>query len=214
MPAELDVHLVCDNLATHKTPIVNEWLARHPRFHVHFTPTGSSWLNQVERWFGYLTDQLTRRGVHKSVAALEKDVTTWIQHWTENPGRSSGARPPKESSTPSPDISNGFQERDTSPPFSPMNRWAARKQSSWPDPVGHHRTALQDIGMSVGPTVVYFARVFAAPANAITTRHLDSGSAMPTMAVDCLIFLRSLLVAKSVKVAVPAVARPTNRAVR
>ncbi len=85
VPAELDVHLVCDNLATHKTPIVNEWLARHPRFHVHFTPTGSSWLNQVERWFGYLTDQLTRRGVHKSVAALEKDVTTWIEHWNENP---------------------------------------------------------------------------------------------------------------------------------
>ncbi|MGO4649370.1 IS630 family transposase [Nocardia sp. 2YAB30] len=85
VPAELDVHLVCDNLATHKTPIINEWLARHPRFHVHFTPTGSSWLNQVERWFGYLTDQLTRRGVHKSVAALEKDVTTWIEHWNENP---------------------------------------------------------------------------------------------------------------------------------
>lgn len=85
VPAQLDVHLVCDNLATHKTPIINEWLARHPRFHVHFTPTGSSWLNQVERWFGYLTDQLTRRGVHKSVAALEKDVTTWIEHWNENP---------------------------------------------------------------------------------------------------------------------------------
>jgi transposase len=85
VPAELDVHLVCDNLATHKTPIVNEWLARHPRFHVHFTPTGSSWINQVERWFGYLTDQLTRRGVHKSVAALEKDVRDWIQHWNANP---------------------------------------------------------------------------------------------------------------------------------
>ncbi len=85
VPAELDVHLICDNLATHKTPIVNQWLARHHRFHVHFTPTGSSWLNQVERWFGYLTDQLTRRGVHKSVAALEKDVTSWIEHWNQNP---------------------------------------------------------------------------------------------------------------------------------
>ncbi|WP_245564219.1 transposase [Nocardia testacea] len=98
MPAELDVHLVCDNLATHKTSIVNDWLARHPRFHVHFTATGSSWLNQVERWFGYLTDQLTRRGVHKSVTALEKDATTWIEHWNANPpGRSSGTRPPRKS---------------------------------------------------------------------------------------------------------------------
>ncbi len=66
VPADLAVHLVCDNLATHKTPIVNEWLARHLRFHVHFTPAGSSWLNQVERWFGYLTDQVTRHGVHKT----------------------------------------------------------------------------------------------------------------------------------------------------
>lgn len=85
VPAELDVHLVCDNLATHKTPAVEDWLTRHPRFHMHFTPTGSSWINQVERWFGYLTDQLLRRGVHKSVAALEKDVRNWITAWNENP---------------------------------------------------------------------------------------------------------------------------------
>jgi transposase-like protein/transcriptional regulator with XRE-family HTH domain/transposase len=78
VPADLDVHLVCDNLATHKTPLIHEWPARHPRFHVHFTPTGSSWINQVERWFGYLTDQLTRRGAHKSVQALEADVRAWI----------------------------------------------------------------------------------------------------------------------------------------
>jgi len=55
------VHLICDNLSTHKTPAINAWLSRHPRFHPHFTPTGSSWINQVERWFGYLTDQLLRR---------------------------------------------------------------------------------------------------------------------------------------------------------
>lgn len=85
VPAELDVHLVCDNLATHKTPAVNDWLAKHPRFHMHFTPTGSSWINQVERWFGFLTDQLLRRGVHKSVAALEKDVRDWITAWNEDP---------------------------------------------------------------------------------------------------------------------------------
>jgi transposase len=85
VPAELDVHLICDNLATHKTPAINDWLAKHPRFHLHFTPTGSSWINQVERWFGYLTDQLLRRGVHKSVQALEKDVRDWIKNWNENP---------------------------------------------------------------------------------------------------------------------------------
>jgi transposase len=85
VPAELDVHLVCDNLSTHKTPAIQDWLARHPRFHLHFTPTGSSWINQVERWFGYLTDQMIRRGVHKSVQALEADIRAWIEDWNENP---------------------------------------------------------------------------------------------------------------------------------
>jgi transposase len=85
VPVELDVHLVCDNLATHKTPAINDWLAKHPRFTVHFTPTGSSWINQVERWFAFLTDQLLRRGVHKSLTALEKDVRTWIADWNEDP---------------------------------------------------------------------------------------------------------------------------------
>ena len=85
VPDELDVHLVCDNLATHKTAAVGEWLAKHPRFHVHFTPTGSSWINQVERWFAFLTDQLLRRGVHKSVAALEKDVRNWVKTWNDDP---------------------------------------------------------------------------------------------------------------------------------
>ncbi|OBA53920.1 DDE endonuclease, partial [Nocardia sp. 852002-51101_SCH5132738] len=85
VPAELDVHVVCDNYATHKTPLVQQWLAAHPRFHVHFTPTGSSWLNQVERWFAFLTQQLLRRGVHKSVAALEKDVRNWVDQWNTNP---------------------------------------------------------------------------------------------------------------------------------
>src|SRR5829696_9233169 len=73
VPAGLDVHIVCDNLSTHKTPAVKAWLARHPRFHIHFTPTGSSWINQVERWFSYLTTDLLQRGVYKNVQALEKD---------------------------------------------------------------------------------------------------------------------------------------------
>ena len=85
MPAELDVHLICDNYGTHKTPAINDWLARHPRFHMHFTPTGSSWINQVERWFGFLTDQMIRRGVHKSVQALEADIRDWITELEQRP---------------------------------------------------------------------------------------------------------------------------------
>jgi transposase len=85
VPSGLDVHIVCDNYATHKTPEVQEWLARRPRSHVHFTPTGSSWINQVERWFGLLTDQMIRRSVHKSVQALEADIRKWVDTWNENP---------------------------------------------------------------------------------------------------------------------------------
>jgi transposase len=85
VPAELDVHLVCDNYVTHNTAEIKTWLARHPRFHVHFTPTGSSWMNQVERWFGLLTDKLIRRGVHTSVQALENDIKDWIATWNDNP---------------------------------------------------------------------------------------------------------------------------------
>ena len=85
VPADLEVHLICDNLATHKTKAINEWFDKHRRFHMHFTPTGSSWINQVERWFGLLTDQLLRRGVHKSVAALENDVRDWISAWNDDP---------------------------------------------------------------------------------------------------------------------------------
>jgi len=85
VPADLDVHLICDNLATHKTPAIATWLAAHPRFHLHFTPTSSSWINQVERWFGLLTDKQLRRGAHKSVQALEKDIRDWISTWNDNP---------------------------------------------------------------------------------------------------------------------------------
>jgi transposase len=85
VPAGLDVHLVCDNYATHSTAEIKTWLARHPRFYVHFTPTGSSWMNQVERWFGLLTDKLIRRGVHTSVPALENDIKDWIATWNDNP---------------------------------------------------------------------------------------------------------------------------------
>ena len=85
VPEGLDIHLVCDNYGTHKTPVIKAWLAKHPRVHMHFTPTGSSWLNQVERWFGFLTDQKIRRGAHKSVQALEADIRSWIKTWNADP---------------------------------------------------------------------------------------------------------------------------------
>src|SRR5215469_12403945 len=85
VPADLDVHLVCGNYATRNTAEIRTWLARHPRFHVHFTPAGSSWMNQVQRWSGLLTDKLIRRGVHTSVQALETDIRDWIATWNDNP---------------------------------------------------------------------------------------------------------------------------------
>jgi transposase/DNA-binding CsgD family transcriptional regulator len=85
VPTDLDIHLICDNYGTHKTPTVKAWLAKHPRFHMHHTPTYSSWINQVERWFGYITDQLIRRGDHRSVQALEADIRAWATAWNENP---------------------------------------------------------------------------------------------------------------------------------
>jgi transposase len=85
VPAELDVHLICDNYSTHTAPVVARWLDAHPRFHMHFTPTYSSWLNQVERWFALLTDKQLRRGVHKNLQALERDIRTWITRWNDNP---------------------------------------------------------------------------------------------------------------------------------
>lgn len=84
-PAELDLHLVLDNYATHKTPAIQQWLAKHPRFHLHFTPTYSSWLNLVERWFAELTNRKLRRSTHRSVAALEADVASWIEAWNDDP---------------------------------------------------------------------------------------------------------------------------------
>jgi transposase len=85
IPAELQVHLICDNLATHKAPAIAKWLGAHPRFHMHHTPTYASWLNQVERWFALLSDKKLRRGAHRSIQALEKDIRDWIKTWNENP---------------------------------------------------------------------------------------------------------------------------------
>jgi transposase len=85
VPDELDIHLICDNYGTHKHPIVKTWLANHPRVTLHFTPTYSSWLNLVERFFGYLTADLLQRSDHRSVQALEADIRAWVKAWNDNP---------------------------------------------------------------------------------------------------------------------------------
>lgn len=85
VPAGLDVHLILDNYVTHKTLAIKQWLLAHPRFHLHFTPTSSSWLNLVERWFAELTQKKLKRGVHRSVQALERDIRAWLADWNEHP---------------------------------------------------------------------------------------------------------------------------------
>ena len=85
VPDELSVHLVLDNSSTHKTPAIKRWLAAHPRFVLHFTPTSSSWLNLVERWFAELTNKLLKRGAHRSVRQLNGDIRAWIANWNEDP---------------------------------------------------------------------------------------------------------------------------------
>jgi len=84
-PPELDLHLIVDNYATHKHPNVKAWLSRHKRFHIHFTPTSSSWLNVIERWFRDLTEQRIRRGVFKSVADLQAAIQDYIDNHNQNP---------------------------------------------------------------------------------------------------------------------------------
>lgn len=85
VPAKLDVHLVMDNLSTHKSPTVRRWLASRPRFHVHFTPTYGSWLNQVERWFGLLEQRQIKRGSHRSVVALVKAINAFVDVTNSKP---------------------------------------------------------------------------------------------------------------------------------
>ena len=85
VPADLEVHLILDNSSTHKTPAIKRWLLAHPRFVLHFTPTSSSWLNLVERWFSELTTKKLQRSAHRSTRALNADIRAWIEHWNENP---------------------------------------------------------------------------------------------------------------------------------
>lgn len=85
VPSGLDVHLVMDNYATHKTPLIRKWLAKRPRWHVHLTPTSASWLNQVERFFALITERKIRRGIHRSVVALRADILSFIERHNANP---------------------------------------------------------------------------------------------------------------------------------
>ena len=85
VPVDLDIHVVVDNYATHKTALIQRWLAKRPRYHMHFTPTGASWLNQVERWFALLTQRQIRRGVHRSTRALEAAIMEYIAVVNEHP---------------------------------------------------------------------------------------------------------------------------------
>jgi transposase len=85
VPKELDIHVILDNLATHKTPRVHAWLLRHKRFHLHFTPTYGSWLNLVERWFSALTTKKLQRSAHSSVKQLATDIQAWVNNWNEDP---------------------------------------------------------------------------------------------------------------------------------
>lgn len=85
VPDDLDVHLILDNYSTHKTPAIHRWLLRHPRFHLHFTPTYGSWLNLVERWFGELTEKTIRRGTHRSTRELENAIDYYLAATNEHP---------------------------------------------------------------------------------------------------------------------------------
>ena len=85
VPDHLDVHIVLDNVSTHKTPTIQRWLVRHPRFSFHFTPTYSSWMNLVERWFSEPATKWLRRGAHTSVGDLKNSIDTWIERWNEDP---------------------------------------------------------------------------------------------------------------------------------
>lgn len=85
VPGDLDVHLVMDNYATHKTPLIRNWLAKRPRWHVHLTPTSASWLNQVERFFALITERKIRRGIYRSVVALRADIVSFIERHNVDP---------------------------------------------------------------------------------------------------------------------------------
>jgi transposase len=113
VPGKFELHLILDNYGTHKTSAIKRWLLRHPRFHLHFTPTGTSWLNLVERWFAALTEKQLRRGAHRSTRELEDAIRRYLDLSYRNPKPSPGPKPPPKSSNLSDDFVNAFQTQDT-----------------------------------------------------------------------------------------------------
>jgi transposase len=113
VPKDLGLHLVLDNYATHKTPAIHQWLLRHSRFYLHFTPTSSSWMNLVERWFAELTNRKLRRSAHRSVTELETDIRRWTNEWNKTPSRSSGPSQQTRSLRTSPPTAAELHTQDT-----------------------------------------------------------------------------------------------------
>jgi transposase len=85
IPKDYDTHLILDNYGTHKTSMIQRWLVKRPRFHLHFTPTGASWLNLVERWFALLTEKQIRRGVFRSTRELETAIRNYLKNYNDQP---------------------------------------------------------------------------------------------------------------------------------
>lgn len=113
VPRELELHLILDNYGTHKTAPIKRWLLRHPRFHLHFTPTGGSWLNLVERGFALLTEKQLRRGVHRSTRELQDAIRAYLDHHNRNPKPFIWTKTPTKSSNRSQDFVDAFLTQDT-----------------------------------------------------------------------------------------------------
>jgi transposase len=132
VPAELELHVICDDSSTHKTPAIQRWLVAHPRVQLHFTPTYSSWLNLVERWFAELTTKWLRRGSHRSVQELEQSIRHWVATWNgvdpvSRTPRQLAARPSK----------GGSGWHASTRPSSAVTRWRWCAPATRPSPRSH-----------------------------------------------------------------------------
>ena len=130
LPGGVDVHLVMDNYGTHKVTKVRTWLARHPRYRVHFTPTSGSWLNLVERLFAELTQRCVRRGSHTAVRSLEKAMLDYLDQRKEDPKACVDGRCRSESSAGSPDFLNVFRTKDTIVILRSLSRLLKKSQAA------------------------------------------------------------------------------------
>jgi transposase len=147
VPAELAVHVICDNSSTHKTPAIQRWLTAHPRFRLHFTPTYSSWLNLVERWFAELTTKWLQCGTHRSVAELTGSIQSWVDDWNQARGRLYGPKPPTRSSTALTDNCNASATQDTSASAPiPAAVVTSSEVAAWPTPATSVTSTVCSVG--------------------------------------------------------------------